>query len=106
MILKLEGKYLVWSSIVDAPITYGMTLDELREYWREEYGRSGKDDLERILPRVESHGFSSPRYSSFADVIEGNRAGENESELTLDEIVEKYVRNPPSEDADASRGGA
>ena len=47
----VEGKemYLVWSSIVDAPITYGCTMKQLKKFWKEEYGRTGLQELEQRM---------------------------------------------------------
>jgi len=91
-IVKLEGKYMIWSTIVDAPVYFGMSLETLRKLWRAEYGRVGLPDLERRLQRVEATGTDSPVYASPGALIAGNRAGPGESELSFDEVVEFYVR--------------
>lgn len=89
-IIKIRGYYLEWSTIVDAPITYGMTLEELKEYIRLEYGRNGLLQLPARLDRVEEYGTSCFDGRSVKSVIHDNRAGWNEETLTLDEIYEKY----------------
>ena len=40
-IIQLGEYYLVWSSIVDAPITYGLTEYGLRCWLEQEWGREG-----------------------------------------------------------------
>src|SRR5689334_10516600 len=85
-ICKLDGMYFEWSTIVDAPTTYGMTLSAFKRYYRDEYGRSGYADLARRLERVKEIGTSSLMHKSVEDVVAYNRAGPKETSLTLDEI--------------------
>lgn len=97
-VCKLDGLYFEWSTIVDAPVTHGMTLDEFKAYYREEYGRSGLDALALRLERVEAVGTSSVIHRDIAEVIEHNRAGVGESCATRAEIIEGLRA--------AARGGA
>jgi hypothetical protein len=91
-IVKLEGKYLIWSTIVNAPITYGGTLSELRAYVKERDGENGLRDLPARLKRVEARGISAMDESDGPDdVMWLNRAGKNETPLTRAQIVEHYV---------------
>jgi len=89
--------YLLWSSVADAPITYGMTLSEFREYYSHENGHSESimANLDRRMERVAESGTSD---ALCRDPVEKwtacNRAGENEEQLTFDEIVEQWVRQP------------
>lgn len=90
--------YLEWSSVVDAPVTYGMSLEELHEYIKDEYGREGLHDLPERLMRVEKYGASALPVRWVAEVIACNRAGEGETKLTLTQIRDYYCRNRPAED--------
>ena len=94
-----DDYYLLWSSIVDAPVSYGMTLGEFLEEYKERYGTQGMEGLPERMKRVEESG-TSDRISR-APVrkwIESyNRAGENETQLTFDEIVDTYIRQPRNE---------
>jgi hypothetical protein len=92
-IIKLADKYLEWSTIVDAPVTNGMSLEEFKEYYKSEYGVQGLNGLEERLKRVEEKGTSSIYEGSVDEVISGNRAGDNEKKLTKEEIIEKYCRS-------------
>jgi hypothetical protein len=85
--------YLEWSTIVDAPVTYGVSLDEFKEYYKTQYGSHGFKDLDERLERVEAKGTSSQIDENINDLIEGNRAGVDEEELTYDEIVREYCTN-------------
>ncbi len=89
-ILKLKSWYFNWSSVVDAPITNRMTLEELTSYIRFQYGEQGARELHTRLERVEQKGTSAHTYESAEEVISANRAGENETELTMDEIIDQY----------------
>lgn len=92
-IIKIKDRYLEWSTIVDAPVTISATLEDFKEYYLAEYGQSSADELAERLERVEAKGTSSHIHSSLGDCIAGNRAGDNEETLTLDEIYEKYCKD-------------
>ncbi len=93
-IIKIKDRYFEWSTIVDAPVTCGMTLGELNEYIQETYGKSGTDELPSRMSRVFMRG-TSFHNMTLDDVISGNRAGEHEACLTADEIYEKYKGDTP-----------
>ena len=84
--------YLIWSTIVDAPITDGMSLDELKTWYKRRHGTQGMKDLPERLSRVEKTGTSS-RVESLADLISVNRAGKNQGEISLEEIINIYCLN-------------
>lgn len=96
-IVKIKDHYLEWSTIVDAPVTFGMSLAELEEHIRYEYGRSGLRDLPERLARVEQYGTSFIG-TSVEDVLRGNRAGPDEQALTADEIYQAYCLCEPIRD--------
>ncbi len=90
-----EDYYLIWSSVVDAPITEGMTYDELLEYYKFEYGQSGMKRLQERLARVEETGCSDAiSREPLKKWVAFNRAGPNESQLTFEEIIDVYIRRP------------
>lgn len=95
-IIKINDKFFLWSTVVDAPITYGLTMDELTESIRFEYGQRGVDELPERLERVQKHGHSALFDMTLAELLDGNRAGENETTITVDEIYQKYAV-PPTE---------
>lgn len=101
-IIKLsEGEqswYLEFSSVVDAPVTDGMSLEEFKEYYRDEYGRSSMEEMEKRLAEVEAKGTSSRMYDSAEAVLRYNRAGVNETQLTIQQIIDHYCKrigDPP-----------
>jgi hypothetical protein len=90
-----ESWYLEWGSICDAPTTYGMTLDELKAYTKDEYGETGLRELPRQLERIEATG-TSYRDIALADVIDVNRAGPRERRFTLAELIAYFCRRDPA----------
>ncbi len=91
-----EARYLEWSTSVDAPITHGMTREAFGEYYREQHGHIAMFDLEKRLARADAYGTSDLREppEPLAEFVKGNRAGANETELTLAELIDQYCRDP------------
>ena len=86
--------YLEWSTIVDAPTTYGCSLDEFKDYYKSRYGEEGISQLDDRLKRVEETGTSGhPPFDDLKDLLSCNRAGEDETEIDLEGILERYCRN-------------
>jgi len=84
--------YLEYSSVVDAPTSFGMSLEEFKEFYRDEYGREGFDRLEQRLKRVEEKGTSEHNADNVDDTIGCNRAGKRETRLTKQQIIEVYCK--------------
>ena len=87
--------YLEWSTVVDAPTTFGMSLDEFKDFYRQEYGNQEMQQLPQRLERVERTG-SSEHGKTLDDVLIANRAGKNETEISKAEIFRKYCIERPS----------
>ena len=98
-IFKIEDEkfnkdyYLEWSTVVDAPVTRGMNKEEFYQYYLKTYGTGKSSELASRLLRTEKQG------SSCRDDLEGtqhyfeyNRAGENESSLDKEGILDRYCR--------------
>ena len=90
--IKIKDRYFEWSTVVDAPVTYAMTLDELKEYVREEYGNEGLEYLPPRLERVEKTGTSFVG-ETLKSVLSANRAGENEKRISADKIYQRYLKS-------------
>lgn len=86
-----DSWYMEWSTIVDAPVTPGCSLEEFKDWYLGEYGRKGFEELPERLKRVEKTGTSS-LVSTLKGIIEGNRAGNNETCLTKEQLIDKYCR--------------
>lgn len=64
----LVDDYVLWSSIVDAPIFRG-TRDEVTEYWRREYGNAGVLGIEKLFERADATGSSASLSGKWEDQI-------------------------------------
>jgi hypothetical protein len=84
--------YLIWSTIVDAPVTRGMTREGLEAYYLRKHGDAGMRDFEFRMERVDLKGTSSMFDADAEATVSGNRAGPNESCLTVAEIIAKYCQ--------------
>ena len=84
--------YLEWSTVVDAPVTVGMSLEEYKEYYKDEYGQFSEEAavFQDRMKRVEEKGTSSRDNTTTLDLIKGNRAGKRESCLNKEQIIEWY----------------
>lgn len=99
IIIKIKEFYLEWSTVVDAPVTYGMSLDEFKKYYLQEYGEYGRMSLQDRLERVEKTGMSSiAPYKSLKELIVRNHAGPNGRSLHLHEIYKAYCLQEPIRD--------
>lgn len=78
---------MVWSTIVDSPITSWMTPEGLEEWLRARWGEAGLKDLPERIERAKKNGTSLLPELSLKDLVAGNRAGEKERELTFEEII-------------------
>ncbi len=95
-ILKAEGKYLVWSVEAKAPVSYGLDHSQVWDFVRDGWGIAAIGGIFGRMIIADKLGTSSRLYDSFEATVRGNRAGPNCSELTSEEIVEKFIRNPGS----------
>lgn len=85
--------YLEWSTIVDAPVTWGMSLPLFKRYYKEYNGINGLKRLEQeFLPDIEKNNHNS--YGITVDsLISNNRAGDRGSSLTKEQIIEQFCTN-------------
>lgn len=98
-IIKLERSgieyYMEWSTVVDAPVSEALSLDQFKSWYFAYHFPKNSEELEERLRRVEATGTSAISISSETetaqDFILYNRAGENESCLTSDEIIDRYL---------------
>lgn len=87
-LIKLaEDEYVVWSTVVDAPITWVGTMDDMRSFYKEEYGNSGLRNLEADLELIKEEDWLRrlERVSNY------NRAGPNETQISTDEIRKRFA---------------
>lgn len=77
--------YLEWSTIVDAPTTGGFEWGTFQALYQQCYAeypeRMARLDAVRQMTREEAE-----------EIIASNRAGPRESELTYEELLDRYCR--------------
>lgn len=81
--------FMEWSTVVDAPVTWGLTRDEFTERYRLTYGASAMAEFADRMARVDTTG-TSALDTTLDEIIAGNRAGDNEKELSYADIVARY----------------
>lgn len=88
-----KDKYLEWSTIVDAPITFVQSREEHAAYLLSEYGNHYKEEIEPRLQRADERGHSwqGAPYKNARDAICANRAGPKERNLSLEQIIKIYA---------------
>ena len=89
-----QSWYLEWSSVVDAPVTFGCSLEEFRQYYQDYYGIYAMDEFEKRMARVEEKGISSFIHDSVEDIFNYNRAGKNETCLSKQQMIDFYCKVP------------
>lgn len=89
-LIVIKGKYFEWSTTVDAPVSYAMTLEELTAHTKEEYGNHGIGELGRRIERCNKYGTSFMDGDNSEEVLSCNRAGIGECELTAEQIYNVY----------------
>jgi hypothetical protein len=99
--LHKDGRdyFLRWSSVVDAPITPGLPEDAFLTYCTEHRDRLAVSlDFDEAVELAKRPCGTSDTYvppMDVVDVVEGNRAGAEEEELTLRGVIMKYAREEP-----------
>jgi hypothetical protein len=90
-IIRIKDRYLEWSTVSDAPASPAMLRCDFTGWYLRKYGTSGCKDLDHRLERVDKNGSSYLPYYPLEDVLSCNRAGPDETEITADEIYERYI---------------
>jgi len=91
-IIHKDGRYNIFSTIVDdCYFEPSLSLKELEEYFKEEYGNRGLEGLPSRLERAHKTGTSSQIDKSLEDTVSCNNSGVDGNPLTFDEFVLKYL---------------
>ena len=92
LIIHKDGAYNFYTTIADgACYESALTLEELKMIVKFESGVNGLRELPERLDRAHKTGCSSLRGETLEECIRCNRAGENETTLTVDAFVAKYL---------------
>lgn len=102
VVLKLpNGNYMLWSTVGEGPISYGLPLREFETLWRDLYGSEGMKQWVDTLRKVEKWGSSSPG-SSAEKIMSMNSAGRGGAELTFQEIMAQFGEFPEDEEENSA----
>jgi len=85
-----EDKYVEWSTIVDAPVTFIVSREQMLQYLDSWHGHSSYAENRARLDRADKNGTSAMSPLSMEELIRENRAGEKEKCISLEEIIERY----------------
>ena len=86
-----EGRFFEWSTVVDAPITFGVDLETFTDYYKTRYGELDfEHEWPRRLERTLAKGCSAHNYKSLRELISFNRAGFQGACLTFEQIIQIY----------------
>ena len=87
-------------STQDGVASPAMELKAYREHYLKLHGRIGLSKLPERLERADQKGTSSRTRRSLEEMVKGNRAGEGQAELSVDELIEQLLgartSNPPA----------
>lgn len=86
-------RFMEWSTVVDAPVTWGVPLREYKRYYKERYGSDGMKHLATVLADIERTGAATAFGETAEQAVLCNRAGRGETGLTLQQIIEHWCSN-------------
>lgn len=90
-IVRIRDLYCEWSCVCDAPASMLMPLDQFRAYYFDAHPHATEHGLAERMQRVHAHGLSAMTGETVQGLIACNRAGERETYITEDEIIERYA---------------
>jgi hypothetical protein len=95
LILHKDGAYNIYTTVADgACYKHALTREQLEEVIRFDGGQRAVDELPHRLERAHKTGCSAISGETLEECIAGNRAGEDEANLTLEEFVARFLTLP------------
>lgn len=86
--------YLIWDIDAGYPLSYGLSLRKFKEEFIKERGEESKSLLNSLLKRVRLYNISCyPPNDRLNVVLQGNKAGENNTYANYETILDRYCRN-------------
>ena len=87
--LSKGTRYFLWSTVVDAPITYPLPFEDFIKEYLNNALVEAKTELEERMARAEVKGTSARAYKSFEELAYVNCYGDNGEPLTVTEVFEQ-----------------
>ena len=98
-ILHHDGKFILWSTIVDAPVMdFALAEADFRAYYLERFGSHNIHRLADRLDRAIAKGSSAFGPSTFDSEIVRNHAGPDGTCLTKAQIIARFFTDIEHED--------
>jgi hypothetical protein len=92
IIIHKDGVYNIYGTIADGPyFSEGCTLEQLKNWTKENHGQQGLYALGPRLERAHNKGTSAHLDMSLEGTILCNRAGENEKCLSTAEFIKRFL---------------
>jgi hypothetical protein len=96
-IIYHNGAYNLYTTIGDGPwFEEALTLEELKEFIKEEYGRRGMEEFPQRLERAHKTG-TSAHGLTLSDQILCNQCGEGCESISEEEFIRRYLTLPAEE---------
>lgn len=89
-----EDTYVEWSTVVDAPVSWVLNRDRAVAEWSEE--RVARADRNGTSIQTDPWGHTYPAGSTPEEIVRGNHAGPDGSEITVEEIIAAYDEANPA----------
>lgn len=91
-LVKIKERYVLWSTVVDAPVNVFKDKAHCRAELLVEWGRVAELGIDEAIATCDERGVSSRRYTDVKDAVSYNRAGKNETSLSfgsLERLIEQ-----------------
>ena len=86
-----NGRYNLYFTVSDGfHWVSSISLDQLKKYFKEEFGNEGLRDLDNRLQRAHQTG-TSYYLGNLESLLSMNRAGENEKHLSFKQCIGKFL---------------
>ena len=89
-IVRLKDRYLEWSTLVDAPVSQAMTREKLDAYMRNRLGDTYMEQTHPLRMKTVDKWGTSREGLTAEELVAYNRAGPDESSISIDEILQRY----------------
>lgn len=99
-VLHHAGRYVLWTTVMDAPLTTGLDHDSMVRHLSMRESRA-PERIAAAMAAATEHGSSLQRddgtYLPLAEILACNRAGEREAHIAPEELIRRlFINMEPS----------